>query len=150
MENIKKPKVVKTDADGKPLGNAGPQTLWVRKESWEKLQIIKKDIGGNWSRLVEVFCEQLLASGIVSQEAREEIRDITRRSGTELVDDSDWRNSYRIGEPWPEVAATHKQIAEELAMIKANVNHLVEAVEDHGTAMLSIDFGQPEELEDEK
>lgn len=110
MENIKKPKVVKTDAEGKPLGNAGPQTLWVRKEPWEKLQIIKKDIGGNWSRLIEIVCEQLLASGLVSakarEEAREEVREITRSSGTELVDDSYWRNTFRTGEIWSEVAAT--------------------------------------------
>lgn len=98
---------------------------------------------------MEVVCEQLLASGLVSAEAREKIREITRNSGTELVDDSGWRNSFRIGEPWPEVAATKKQIAEELAKINVNVNHLVEAVEDHAIAMLSIDHVQPEELEDE-
>ena len=150
MQNINKTKVEKTDAEGKPLGNAGPQTLWVRKETWEKLTILKKDIGGNWSRLMEVVCEQIMASGIVSAEAREKIREITRSSGTELVDDSNWRNTFRIGEPWSELAATKKQIAEELAKINVNINQLVEAVEDHAIAMISIDFGPPEELEDEQ
>lgn len=150
MQNINKTKIEKTDAEGKPLGKAKPQTLWVRKEVWQKLLILKKDIGGSWSRLIEVVCEQLLASGIVSAEAREKIREITRNSGTELVDDSGWRNSFRIGEPWPEVAATKKQIAEELAKINVNVNHLVEAVEDHAIAMLSIDHVQQEEEEDER
>ena len=150
MQNINKTKIEKTDAEGKPLGNAGPQTLWVRKEVWEKLLILKKDIGGNWSRLMEVVCEQIMASGIVSSEAREKIREITRRSGTELVDDSDWRKSFQIGEPWPEVAATQKQMAEELVKINVSINQLVEAVEDHGTAMLSIEHLQPDELEDEE
>jgi hypothetical protein len=150
MQNINKTKIERSDAEGKPLGNAKPQTLWVRKEVWEKLLILKKDLGGTWSRLIEVVCEQLLASGIVSAEAREKIREITRNSRTELVDDSGWRNSFRIGEPWPEVAATKKQIAEELAKITALTNQLVEAVEDHATAMLSIEHVKPEELEEEK
>ena len=99
---------------------------------------------------MEVVCEQIMASGIVSSEAREKIREITRRSGTELVDDSDWRKSFQIGEPWPEVAATQKQMAEELVKINVSINQLVEAVEDHGTAMLSIEHLQPDELEDEE
>lgn len=149
MQNINKTKIEKTDADGNPLDKAKPQTLWVRKATWQKLQILKKDIGGTWSRLIEIVCEQLLASGLVSAAAREKVREITRSSGMELVDDGYWRNTFRIGEPWPEVAATKKQIAEELAKINANVNQLVEAVEDHATAMLSIDHVQPDELEDE-
>jgi hypothetical protein len=149
MDNINKTKIVKTDAEGKPLAKAKPQTLWVWKSTWQKLRIIKKDIGGSWNRLIEIVCEQLLASGLVSAEAREEVREITRNSGTDLMDDSYWRNTFRIGEPWPEVAATQKQIAEELAKINANINQLVEAVEDHAIAMLSIDHVQPEELEDE-
>lgn len=150
MGNINKTKIDKTDAEDKPLDNAKPQSLWVRKRTWKKLVMIKKDIGGNWSRLVEIACEQLLASGLVSLEAREKVREVTRNSGTELVADSYWRNTFRIGEPWSEVAASHTQIAEELSKIRANVNHLVEAVEDHAIAMLRIDVGQPEELEDEK
>ena len=106
MRNINKTKIDETDAEGKPLGKAKPQTLWIRKGTWEKLQIIKKDIGGTWSRLIDIVCEQLLASGLVNAKAREEVREITRSSGTELVDDSYWRNTFRIGEIWSEVAAT--------------------------------------------
>lgn len=149
MQNINKTKIGKTDAEGKPLGKAKPQTLWIRKATWKKLLLIKKDIGGTWSRLIEIVCEQLLASGLVSAAAREKVREITRSSGTELVDDSYWRNTFRIGEPWSEVAATKKQIAEELVKIDASINQLVEAVEDHAIAMLSIEPVQADELEDE-
>jgi len=149
MGNINKTKIEKTDAEGKPLDNPRQQTFWIQKATWKKLLILKKDIGGTWSRLIEIVCEQLLASGLVSAKAREEVRAITRSSGTELVDDSYWRNTFRIGEPRTEVAATKKQIAEELGKINASVNQLVEAVEDHAIGMLNIDHVQPEELEDE-
>lgn len=149
MANINKTKIMESDIDETPLEKAKPQTLWVGKSTWKKLRVIKKDIGGTWNRLIEIVCEQLLASGLVSAATREEVREITRNSGTELVDDSYWRNTFRIGEPWSEVAATKKQIAEELAKIDANINHLVEAVEDHAIAMLRIDHGQSDELEDE-
>lgn len=46
MQNINKTKIEKTDAEGNPLDKARPQTLWARKATWQKLRILKKDIGG--------------------------------------------------------------------------------------------------------
>ena len=40
-------------------------------------------------------------------------------------------------------------MAEELVKINVSINQLVEAVEDHGAAMLSIEHVQPEDLEEE-
>ena len=82
--------------------------------------------------LVEVLCEQLLASGLL---------------GTEMADDSGWRTSAAIGEPWPEVAANQKKIAEELGMITIAIQALVETVEDHATAIFESNLSRCEEDE---
>jgi len=130
----------------KPLvENAKGRTLWLHDGSWEKLNVLKDEFGGTWGRLVEVLCEQLLASGLVGVEARERIREISRQSGSEMADDSGWRTSFGIGEPWPEVAASQKKIAEELGMITVAIRELVVTVEDHATAILESDLSRSEE-----
>ena len=148
MENKNDSKKGKTNEDGESLSKACGQSLWIRKDGWEKLGIIKEDIGGTWSRLMEIACELLLTSGLVSAEAREKVREITAKGDTELFDDSYWRSAFCLGQPWAEVAGYQKKMAEEDVKIREALYHLVEAVEDHAIAMIRIDFPESEEQED--
>jgi len=41
--------------------------IWMTPTAREKLAILKRDMGVTWSLFIEVVCEQLLASGVVSR-----------------------------------------------------------------------------------
>ena len=129
------------DTDMEDAANtAGPQTVWVRPKVWEKLQVLKNDVRGTWSRFLEVCCEQMLATGLISPEATAKIREITERGGSDLVDDSGWRTSFGIGEPWPEAAANIAKMRKECELMVAAVDNLAETIEDHATAILDIEL----------
>lgn len=134
-------------------GKPGPQTLWVTKGSWEKLCVVKREVRGTWTRVVEIFCEQMMASGLVSEEGREEIQAIGKKYGTEIPDDLGWKSSFGIGEPWPTVAGNQAKIAEEAAKLNESVMDLGEIIENHALAMLDIEENradyEPEEEDEE-
>jgi CRP-like cAMP-binding protein len=59
-------------------GKNGTRSIFVGTGQWEKLGIVRDELG-SWNLLADVAVEQLLASGLISEEARQKIHEITRR-----------------------------------------------------------------------
>ena len=110
--------------------------IWMTPTAREKLAILKKDMGVTWSLFIEVVCEQLLASGVVSKEAREQLRALGSPSVDMDSGDRYWRDAFGIGEPWPEAAACQAKIVDELVLTNSLLGELVQAVEDHATILV--------------
>lgn len=120
-----------------------PRSIWTDDARWEKLKIAKDEVG-TWSRLTDVVIEQLLASGLVSNEGRDKIQAVNIEHGIEVVDDSAWREVFKIREPWP-LAATHlRGIHENLGKIQEGLGNLAQVVEDHATTMLEAELVKTE------
>jgi CRISPR/Cas system-associated protein Csm6 len=50
------------------------------------------------------------------------------------------RSAFGIGEPWPAAANIVKRIEEEFTRLNDAMYELVEAIEDHGIAMIELDY----------
>lgn len=162
MSDETEKEIERADAEDGEMDSAGesepqrptPRTIWVTKGAWEKMSIVKREVRGTWSRVMEIFCEQMMASGLVSEEGREEIQAIGRKYGTEIPNDLGWRSSFGIGEPWPTVAGNQAKIAREAELLKEAIMDLGEIIENHAMAMLDIeenrpDYEEPDEEEEE-
>lgn len=123
----------KEDSDGPAefLEKAKATMIWMTPTAKKKLTILKKDMGIPWSLFIEIACEQLMASGVVSKEAREQIRALGSPSVDLASGDRYWRDAFGIGEPWTENGACHAKIVDELALTNLALGELVQAVEDH-------------------
>lgn len=110
--------------------------IWMTPTTKKKLDILKADMDVTWSLFLEVACEQLLASGVVSRNAREQVRALGSPSVDMDSGDRYWRDAFGIGEPWPEAAACQAKIVDELVLTNSLLGELVQAVEDHATILV--------------
>lgn len=122
--------------------------IWVDVHRWKKLQMMKDELG-NWNRFADIVVEQLLASGLICDEVRQEIYKINRDNGIDFLDDTSWRDAFKIREPWPETATNIRKIRENLEEIKAGLRELSQTVEDHATSMLEAELIKPDPNTDE-
>lgn len=120
------------------------RSIFVGVAQWEKLRIVRHELG-TWNVLVDVVVEQLLASGLISEEARQKIHEINRAHGVDYLDDSSWRDAFKIREPWPEAARHLRVINETLKEINDGLGNLAQTVDDHATAMLEAELVKPDE-----
>ena len=143
------------DDDGRSDANASPEGLgsepagflerskatviWMTPTAREKLRILKKDMDVTWSLFLEIVCEQLLASGVVSEEARKKLRALGSPSVDMSSGDRYWRGAFGIGEPWTEAAASQAKILDELTLTNSLLGELVQAVGDHGTMLVECE-----------
>ncbi len=138
------------DADASPEGSDGEPAeilerskaivIWMTPTAREKLRILKKDMDVTWSVFLEIVCEQLLASRVVSKEARKELRALGSPSVDLSSGDRYWRGAFGIGEPWTEAAASQAKILDELTLTNSLLGELVQAVEDHGTMLVECEY----------
>jgi len=120
-----------------------PRSIWVTSSQWEKLRIARDELG-SWGLMADVIVEQLLATGLISAEAREKIREINRINNIEELADSNWRDSFQIKEPWSESATAQVRMVEELVKIRMGLEELNQTVEDHAFCMLDAELVHPE------
>lgn len=114
------------------------RSIWLGDGRWEKLKLLKDELG-TWTRFTDIVCEQLLASGLVPQVIREQIEAINKAHGLDHLDDSAWRDAYRISDPQGRARTVASKITTELEEINLNILKLTQAVEDHAMAMLDAD-----------
>jgi len=113
--------------------------IWMTPAARKKLTILKKDMDVPWSLFLEIVCEQLVASGVVSKEARKQLRALGSPSVDMDSGDRYWRDAFGIGEPWPEAAACQAKIVDELVLTNSLLGELVQAVEDHATMLVECE-----------
>ena len=121
------------------------QSLWVRPAVWKCLGIVKDDIQGTWSRVMEIFLEKMISSGLMTEGAIKKIREIAEAESINIAPDSGWNNSFQTPESWPMAAGHLKTIAEETEKLGPLLEELVEAVEDHAIAMMDIEDNEETE-----
>jgi hypothetical protein len=114
--------------------------IWMTPTTKKKLDILKADMDVTWSLFLEIVCEQLLASKVVSKEARKKLRELGSPSVDMSSGDRYWRGAFGIGEPWPEAAACQAKILDELTLTNSLLGELVQAVEDHGTMLVECEY----------
>jgi hypothetical protein len=119
-------------------------SIFVGKAQWEKLEIIRGELG-TWRNFIDVAIEQLLASGLISEEARQKIHKINQAHDIDYLDDTSWRDAFRIREPWPEAARHLRVINETLKEINDGLGNLAQTVDDHATAMLEAELVKPDD-----
>jgi methyl-accepting chemotaxis protein len=122
--------------------------IWVDIHRWRKLQLIRDELG-NWNLFADVAIEQLLASGLISDETRKAIYKINRENGIDFLDDSSWRNAFQIREPWLQTSTNIRKIREGIEEIHADLQELSQTVEDHATSMLEAELIKPDPITDE-
>lgn len=122
--------------------------IWVDIHRWRKLQLIKDELG-NWNEFADIAVEQLLASGLISDEVREEIYKINRENGIDFLDDSSWRDAFQVREPWLQTSTNIRKIREGIEEIHADLRELSQTVEDHATSMLEAELIKPDPITDE-
>ena len=135
------------DESGAGEVRARGQTLWIRPAVWKAMGVVKEDIQGTWGRVLEIFLEKMISSGLMSPEAIAEVRKIAQEESIGLVPDSGWESSFRPGDSWPMAAGHMKVIAEETKKLGPLLEELVEAVEDHAIAMMDMDDNTEEPAE---
>lgn len=135
------------DAPEEFLEKSKATMIWMTPTARKKLTILKKDMGVPWSLFLEIACEQLLASGVVSKEARKKLRALGSPSVDLASGDRYWRDAFGIGEPWTENGACHAKIVDELVLTNLALGELVQAVEDHATIL--VECNHIIELEDD-
>ncbi len=113
--------------------------IWMTPTTKKKLDILKAEMDVTWSLFLEIVCEQLLATGVVSKEARNELRALGSPSVDISSGDRYWRAAFGIGESWPEAAASQAKIIDELTLTNSLLGELVQAVEDHGTMLVECE-----------
>ena len=86
---------------------------------------------------------------MISEETRQAIYKINRENGIDFLDDTGWRDAFKIREPWPETATNIRKIRENLDEIKAGLRELSQTVEDHATSMLEAELIKPDPYTDE-
>lgn len=123
------------DAQSEKIGKPFGHQVWMDKVRWEKLKIIKDEIG-SWNRFTDIACEQLLASGLISKESQELIHKLNREYDFDHLDDSNWRDTFEIRETAPKARVHLRKIAEDLDKLNLNLTQLTQGVEDHAMAMI--------------
>ena len=123
------------------------RSIWVDIARWRKMQIIKNDLG-NWNLYADVAIEQMLASGVLSAEAIAAVKKINQEYGIDFLDDSGWRRTFEIREPWGQTASHIREINEGVTQLNTNLKDLAQAVEDHAMAMLSLELIKPDDAEE--
>ena len=114
--------------------------MWMTPTVKKKLDLLKKDMDVPWSLFLEIACEQLLASGVVSPDGRKKFRELGYSNVDMASGDRYWRDAFGIGEPWPEAAASQAKILDELTLTNSLLGELVQAVEDHGTMLVECEY----------
>jgi hypothetical protein len=122
----------------KDESKAHPQTLWIRPGMWEALCVVKEDVQGTWSRVMGIFIEKMVSSGLMTEEAILKVKAIVEREELALGPDSEWNTTFRTPESWPMAGDHIKTIAEESAKLGPLLEDLVEVVEEHAIAMVDI------------
>lgn len=124
------------------------RSIYTDHARWKKLQLMKDELG-SWNLFADVAIEQLLASGLISEETRQAIYKINRDNDIEFLDDTSWRDAFKIKEPWAETATNVRKIRENLELIQAGLSELSQTVEDHATSMLEAELIKFDPVTDE-
>jgi len=120
------------------------QSLWIRPAAWEAMCIVKEDIHGTWSRMMEIFVEKMISSGLMSEDAIKRVREIAERESIGIVPDSGWNADFEARESWPLAAGHIKTMAEESKKMGPLLEELVEVIETHAITMAEIEENREE------
>jgi hypothetical protein len=147
MDTKPKETVEKESPDGMPSNNPHKvRSVYLGDAQWEKMRLIRDHLG-NWNRFADVAVEQLLASGLISRDVQDKVYEINRKYGLDYLDNTGWRGSFEIQEPWSKTASNLREINEGVAQLNLNLKDLAQAVEDHAMAMLEAELVKPDESE---
>jgi len=119
------------------------RSVWLKNSNWEKLQIVKSELG-SWGRFAEVVVEQLLASRFVGLEAREKILKINQAYNIEEIEDNSLKHALEVKEPWSEFANSQLRMVDELVKIRKSLEELNQTAEDHASSVPDTKLVQPE------
>lgn len=123
--------------------NAKIHSIWLAPLTMKKIAVLKRDMGVTWTQFMETVCGHILASGGVSNEARQKLRDLGSPSVDQAIGDRYWRGAFGTDDPWPDAAASQAKIIDELAKTHATVTNLAQAVDDHSAILRRMTSWQP-------
>lgn len=131
------------ETDGSASGEAArAQTLWIRPSAWEAMCVIKEDIGATWGRLVDIFAERMMTSGLMSEAGMARLREVSKKAA--LAADCGWGFDFEARDTWPLAAGHAKEMAADMKRMADQLTELVEVIEDHAVTMAELADTDPE------